>query len=479
MSESVEMVRQAEQLKLDSARTQLERNINGQFATPNSLALAIVRDALARVPNASSCIEPACGTGSFVSAVCQEKCSLEIVAIEKDPDYCEVARRLFGGDSCEIIQADFFDIAQSLGQFSLLVSNPPYTRHHHLCAEDKEAYSSITRMMSGVKMSQLAGLHAYFIAAGTSLLEAGGIASWLVPSELFSVNYGSAIREYVTSRVSVERIHFFDNNDLQFDDALISSCVLVLRNVPTTRETMVSITVGNFENPKKTAHVSAEELRAQKKWQHFFVESESDSKGSVRDLFKVSRGMSTGDDRFFVHPRSFWHEKGIEDKWLQPVLPPPRYLKCDLVSEDTDGWPIETDRAVLKIPKDIDFSALPEAIRDYLDTCPEKTRNGYTLTHRKKWYSVEDRKPAPIVCTYMSRSEEQPFRFIRNKSDAVVTTAYLCMYPLKPLTECELDGLAEALRAIPPSELIKSGREYGGGLRKLEPSELLSVHVGI
>ena len=110
-----------------------------------------------------------------------------------------------------------------------------------------------------------------------------------------------------------------------------------------------------------------------------------------------------------------------------------------------------------------------------LDTCPDKVRNSYTARHRKKWYSIEQREPAPVVCTYMSRSDEQPFRFVRNKSKAVVTTAYLCLYPCSALTDGELDEICMSLNNIAPSTLINSGREYGGGLRKLEPKELLSV----
>lgn len=75
----------------------------------------------------------------------------------------------------------------------------------------------------------------------------------------------------------------------------------------------------------------------------------------------------------------------------------------------------------------------------------------------------------------MSRSDEQPFRFVRNKSKAVVTTAYLCLYPCSALTDGELDEICISLNNIASSTLINSGREYGGGLRKLEPKELLSV----
>ena len=162
-----------------------------------------------------------------------------------------------------------------------------------------------------------------------------------------------------------------------------------------------------------------------------------------------------------------------------PVLPAPRYMKEKLVESDDSGWPINHDRALLSIPATTDEVDLPSPVVFYLETCPEKIRNSYTSRHRKRWYSIERRDPAPIVCTYMSRSDAQPFRFIRNKSSAVVTTAYLCLYPKSQMSEEQLDILCEQLNSISASTLIKSGREYGGGLRKLEPRELLSVPFSV
>lgn len=61
------------------------------------------------------------------------------------------------------------------------------------------------------------------------MLKEDGVGSWLIPSELFSVNYGAPIRRFLTQSVSLERIHFFDPENLQFDDALVTSCVAIIR----------------------------------------------------------------------------------------------------------------------------------------------------------------------------------------------------------------------------------------------------------
>ena len=471
-SETDRRLRQAE---YDKTHSQLERNIKGQFATPYTLATSIVSDALSRVDQPRNFLEPSCGTGAFLSAALDHSPNLAVTAIEKDTDVFDIADELWSSENVSVVHADFFDIASSIGEFDLLVTNPPYSRHHHLFAEDKARYGTVAEKLSGHHLSQLAGLHAYFILAGTSLLRSGGIASWLIPSELFSVNYGRAIRDYITSNVTIERIHFFDNDDLQFDDALVSSCVLVLRKKPTEKHDRALITSGDFDTPSRSEKVSISELAAIDKWQHFFSRNEPQANTRIGDYFAVKRGLSTGAESFYTKDRSEWHSLGIGDEWLTPVLPAPRFMRETTILADEEGWPLEYGRALLNIPVYVDESALPVAVQSYLSTCPAKVRDSYTAKHRKKWYSIEQRKPAPVVCTYMSRSNEQPFRFVRNRSNAVVTTAYLCLYPNGDYGDDELDSLCDSLNAIPPATLINSGREYGGGLRKLEPKELLSV----
>ena len=452
-----------------------ERNFFGQFATPYVLTSAIVKDAVSRLCSPRKVLEPACGTGAFISAIKDILPEAQITGIEKNAELSSIARGLWDDKNTHILIGNFFDIVSTLHDFDLLITNPPYTRHHHLTQKEKIQYGELCFSSSGKRLSQLAGLHAYFILAGMAAVKENGIASWLLPAELFSVNYGSVIREYVTSCTTVERLHFFDSKDLQFHDALVSSCVLVVRKKVAQEKDLVEITYGDFNFPEKKIFLTIHQLKHIKKWQHLFRLGESAKTVTIGDFFDVKRGISSGADTFYAKEKSFWHSIGISDEWLIPVLPSPRMIKGEVVEAGRDHWPKDYQRAFLSISPELSEGCLPAAIRKYLSSCPDKIRNGYTARHRKKWYSIERRDPAPIVCTYMSRSNTHPFRFIRNKTVAVVTTSYLCLYPKQYMTMEKIDELCMRLNRISPAELIRSGREYGGGLRKLEPRELLSV----
>jgi adenine-specific DNA-methyltransferase len=76
---------------------------------------------------------------------------------------------------------------------------------------------------------------------------------------------------------------------------------------------------------------------------------------------------------------------------------------------------------------------------------------------------------------------KKPFRFILNRSRAIVANSYLILYP-KPVLEAllvkhpEMVGLFwEALNGMTKGAMVNEGRVYGGEMHKLEPSELANV----
>lgn len=477
-----ELARQKEQELFDSSHSQEERNEHGQFATPYSLALVIAKDLFSRIRKDASVLEPSCGTGAFISALLSISDQLRITGVEKDPRLYRTAQELWSSDACQIINNDFFDYASMESrQFDAIISNPPYSRHHHLSLSEKHFYSQLTTNFSGVCLSGLAGLHAYFLLTGTGMLKEDGVGSWLIPSELFSVNYGAPIRKFLTQTVSLERIHFFDPENLQFDDALVTSCVAIIRKKKPSSNSSAVFTYGDFQSPRKTVTIPLQNLSNLSKWQHLedYTGQAKTNSQVLGDYFKAKRGIATGSNSFFIRPRNEWHEEGISDEWLAPILPSPRTFHLSEVTSDESGWPQESNSALLNIPKSSSYSELPSPVRKYLDRCPEKIRNGYILRHRTPWYSIGRADSAPIICTYMSRSEKTPFRFIRNRSNATMTNTYLGLYPQTSMSDIELDNMCETLNSIPSDVLIKGGREYGGGLKKLEPRELMSLPVSL
>jgi hypothetical protein len=95
----------------------------------------------------------------------------------------------------------------------------------------------------------------------------------------------------------------------------------------------------------------------------------------------------------------------------------------------------------------------------------------YIARHRKAWWSVELKPPAPILCTYMAR---RPPAFVRNLCGARHINIAHGLYPREKLDDATLDALAAFLRE---NVAQTAGRTYAGGLTKFEPKELERIAV--
>jgi len=210
---------------------------------------------------------------------------------------------------------------------------------------------------------------------------------------------------------------------------------------------------------------------------------------TVGDAFDILRMPSTGADDFFVINEMTVAAHDLPAQVLVPMLPAPRRLSIDEISNDTDGLPIMRPRNFLlncALPETT-ISAMYPGLHRYLqlgDAMGVKTK--YLCASREPWFLTESIEPAPLLCTYAgvaARVAGRAFRFILNRTQAIGGTGYLNLYPKPPLSEivrqrpAALHELWSMLSDIPASVVFGPDAHPDAGWHLIDEETLAHVPI--
>ena len=497
---AIEKQRQQIQIYCDNSKTLKERNLLGQYSTPVKLANDIFTYTKRLFSSQYSIrfLDPAAGTGVFFSAL-QNTFPQEQIEFaegyEIDEHYGKLAHAIWKNT---FVNYKLEDFTQSVApkndseKFNLLICNPPYIRHHHIPSIHKTYLQTKIFDSIGIKLSGLSGMYCYFMMLAHSWMQADCVAVWLIPSEFMDVNYGQAIREYLLNEVTLLRIHRFMPNDVQFDDALVSSAVVWLRNKKPPKNNKVVFTYeGTINAPIHKKEISATILLKEKKWTRFPLLSEriKSNKTKLSDFFTIKRGIATGHNKYFILSLDEILKRDLPLSQFKPILPNPKNLNQNVIKTDSDGIPqIENPLFVLncELPFGEVKNCYPNLYQYLLEGIEEGVSKRYLCEKRKLWYAQENRPESFFYCTYIGRSDDaknKPFRFVLNYSKAIVSNSYLILYPKKLLADKIIDNpelctfIFNELNNITRDDMLNESRVYGGGMYKIEPKELGNVCV--
>ena len=187
------------------------------------------------------------------------------VGYEIDSHYGDEAISLWKNTPLKINISDFTKALTPKNQdkkANLIICNPPYVRHHHLNRSDKLRLQNKSLKIAGIKLSQLASLYCHFLCIADAWMAENGIAGWLIPSGFMDVNYGKEVKDYLLKNVTLMRVHRFCPNEVQFDDALVSSTVIWFKKtLPSQNHTIEFTYGGSLTAPEERNLVTSNTLR--------------------------------------------------------------------------------------------------------------------------------------------------------------------------------------------------------------------------
>lgn len=146
----------------------------------------------------------------------------------------------------------------------------------------------------------------------------------------------------------------------------------------------------------------------------------------------------------------------------------------DLIQAGASLQSAEVLRRVIDLPPELDEFTKEERRRIRTFLAWAKTQGAdqsYIAQHRKAWWSVGLRAPAPILCTYMAR---RPPQFTINTCHARHINVAHGLYPREHLAAGIMGRLVNWLNK---NINTSSGRTYAGGLTKFEPKEIERLRI--
>ena len=455
-------------------RTPRIRRGHGAVYTPGPIVEAMIRWA-AGAGAPARIVDPGAGSGRFLLAAGEAFPDAELVGIEIDPLAALLLRANAAvrgmAERLTLLVADYraAAIPEIDGQ-TLFLGNPPYVRHHDIAPEWKH-WLSDTAAGFGFRASRLAGLHVHFFLRTYQLCRDGDYGAFITSSEWLDVNYGAVLRKLLVNGLGGEALHAVAPAAMPFAETATTGAITCFRIGSRERgirfrEVSSPGELGALEGGRT---VSRPRLDQARRWSPFLRPAKCPPQGSMElgEICRVHRGQVTGCN-------AVWIAGGWTGALPDAVLIPAVTRARDLLDVGATLSCAGGLRRVIELP--VDLGELDEAerckVRRFLRWAEDMGADrSYIARHRRAWWAVGLRPPAPILCTYMARRTPA---FVRNRCGVRHLNIAHGLYPREVLPPAVLDNLAAWLRN---NVGVAAGRTYAGGLTKFEPKELERIPI--
>lgn len=458
-----------------AARSAEVRRGNGATYTPQAIVNAMVDWSAKLQPAPVRIIDPGCGSGRYLMAAAKAFPKAKLIAIDIDPLAALMMRAnaaiLGFTDRLQVKLADYRDVSLPLVKGpTLFLGNPPYVRHHDIDATWKDWFAAAAKDM-GFKASKLAGLHIHFFMKTRQVARPGDYGAFITAAEWMDVNYGSVLREMLANGLGGTAVHVIDPKAQPFTDALTTAAVTCFCvGQKTDYLTVKSVeTLSDLAPLGEGRRVSWQEVAGAPKWS-ILASSHASPKHdglTIGDLFRVHRGQVTGGNDVWIAGEE---ASGLPARFLIPAITRAK----ELMSARGELTSAAELKKVVDLPASLDGLSALEAkkVEKFLSWA---RRHGgdqsYIARHRKAWWAVGLKEPAPILCTYMAR---KPPTFVLNTAGARHLNIAHGLYPREPMSEWMFRAVIQCLME---SSSLEGGRTYAGGLLKFEPKEVERIKL--
>ena len=314
------------------------------YPTPPEVAWDISRAILKFAPRDRPLIfgDPAVGSGVFYGALrAAAGTDYQIgqgFGYESDPGLAGRAALEWSAQNLAVTTGDFLVQQPKRGSWDILLANPPYKR---ASGDDERAHlRSELLKETGIELQRRSDLWMYFLLRSHSWLSSEGLAAWLIPAHVLYANSGRALREYLSTKVNLLRIHVYHPEESLFDHARVASVAVIYRKVQTEFSSEVTFSAGgSMIRPNQVIRVPQSSLERLERWTEPFLRgmhlgSTGRDRATVGDFFRVRRGVATGANDIFILSHERIQELDVPPHLVRSVVPRRRFIDGSVFDPD-------------------------------------------------------------------------------------------------------------------------------------------------
>lgn len=460
------------------------RKARGAFFTPGTITEFIAEWAIRDADDLV--LEPSTGDAAFLVSAVERLRQLDgrpaisprVDGVEIHPHSARVAhcRVKEAGGTAKITISDFFHV-DPRPDYSAVIGNPPYIRYQDFTGESRSR-SRKAALKVGVSLTALASSWAAFTVHSALFLKPGGRMGLVLPAELLSVNYASAVRQFLFDRFrSVELVLFREQVFLDAEADVVLLLADGFGEGPTDHAT-----IHQAQNAAALACMDVpltwKPQDPAGKWTGLLVAPDAieplrtlKASGDFTHLEAwgdTTLGMVTGNNNFFALSPARVSELGLSRKELVRLSPPGsshlRGLELSTAKMAALG---RAGQATWLFRPSGSLSSAAEA---YIESGHRAgVDQAYKCRVRKPWYKVPLVRAADLLLTCMNADTA---RLTTNSAGAHHLNSVHGVYLTDELKELGRDLLPLAsLNSVTLLNAEMVGRSYGGGILKLEPRE--------
>ena len=457
-----------------AVRTAKDRREQGAVYTPVPIVKAML-DWAETVGVPDRVVDPGAGSARFLLESGRRFPNAALVAVETDPLAALLARANLAVNGfahrASITLCDFRSaVFPNIDGRTLYIGNPPYVRHHLISSRWKKWLKQESQTLA-LKASTLAGLHVYFFLAIARRAKTGDYGALITAAEWLDVNYGQLVRDLFLASLGGQGVYVIEPEAEPFPGTKATGAVttFTVNSTPSSARFARIDKLDNLDHLSGGRHVRRDRLIAESRWSHLTRKAQTIPEEYVElgELCRVHRGQVTGANRVWIAGE---HSEDLPDEVLFPTVTRAiELIRSELIL--SDAAPL---RSVIDLP--VDLSEFSDRKREVINRFLERAarmggKENYTAKHRKAWWSVGLREPAPVLATYMAR---RPPTFVLNQAAARHLNIAHGLYPREPMPSKLLTALVKYLRG---AATTRGGRVYAGGLTKFEPREMERIAV--